>query len=57
VRLLAINKETEIVVPVIMDKNLEVKLKELAKVNRRSRSAQALVYIQQAVERELNEKA
>ena len=50
---MAINKETHVIVPVVLSIELEKKLKELAKKSERSRSAQVVTYIKEGIKKEL----
>ncbi|MBX4260380.1 hypothetical protein KTC96_22765 (plasmid) [Clostridium estertheticum] len=49
---MAINKETHVIVPVVLSKELEKQLKELANKSDRSRSAQVVTYIKEGIKKE-----
>ncbi|MBX4272048.1 hypothetical protein [Clostridium estertheticum] len=51
---MAINKETHVIVPVVMRIELEKQLKEIAKKSERSRSAQMVTYIKEGIKKELD---
>ena len=50
---MAINKETHVIVPVVLSIELEKQLKELAKKSERSRSAQVVTYIKEGMKKEV----
>ncbi|MCB2289462.1 hypothetical protein LGK97_06735 [Clostridium sp. CS001] len=50
---MAINKETHVIVPVVMSIEMEKQLKELAKQSERSRSAQVITYIKEGIKKEI----
>jgi hypothetical protein len=50
---MAINKETHVIVPVVMSIEMEKQLKELAKQSERSRSAQVITYIKEGLKKEI----
>ena len=51
--MMAINKETHVIVPVVLSIEIEKKLAELAKKSERSRSAQVVTYIKEGIKKEL----
>jgi len=49
---MAINKDTHMIIPVVIPKYIGKELAEKAKANNRSRSAQVLTYIQEGLKRQ-----
>ncbi|WP_435791397.1 hypothetical protein [Clostridium sp.] len=50
---MAINKETHVIIPVVMSIEMEKQLKELAKQSERSRSAQVITYIKEGIKKDI----